>query len=86
LIDSAAGSTVALLRAEELGDLQKRYGSPDGGLVLRRGQALVSLRWEERRLLRAMLGGMTRCPSTSRGSRHPFASFPGDRRDATHME
>jgi processive 1,2-diacylglycerol beta-glucosyltransferase len=57
LIDSAAGSTVALLRAEELGDLQKRYTTPNGGLVLRRDKAPVSLRWEARRLLSAMLGG-----------------------------
>ena len=57
LIDPAAGSTVALLRAEELGDLQKRYATPDGGLVLRRDQTPASLRWEARRLLRAMLRG-----------------------------
>ena len=57
LIDPAAGSTVALLRAEELGDLQKRYATPDGGLVLRRDQAPVSSRWEARRLLRAILLG-----------------------------
>ncbi|BCW54437.1 MULTISPECIES: MGDG synthase family glycosyltransferase [unclassified Arthrobacter] len=57
MIDSAAGSTVALLRAEELGDLQKWYATPNGGLLLRRGHALRSLRWEERRLLRAILRG-----------------------------
>jgi len=62
LIDSAAGSTVALLQAEELGDLQKRYATPNGGLVLRRGQAHVSLRWEEQRLLRAMLRGDAALP------------------------
>jgi len=55
LVDLAAGSTVALLRAEELGDLQKRYATPNGGLVLRDGQSLTSLRGEERRLLRAIL-------------------------------
>ena len=55
LIDSAAGSTVALLQAQELEDLQKRYGTRDGGLVLRRGQALRSLRWEERRLIQTIL-------------------------------
>ncbi len=55
LIDSAAGSTVGLLQTEELRDLQKRYETPDEGLVLRRGQAPVSLRWEMRRLLRALL-------------------------------
>ncbi|MET0844308.1 MAG: glycosyltransferase [Mycetocola sp.] len=57
LIDSATGSTVALLGAEELDDLQKRYATPNGGLVLRRNIAPMSLRWEARRLLRAMLGG-----------------------------
>ncbi|WP_104160474.1 glycosyltransferase [Arthrobacter sp. ZGTC212] len=57
LIDSATGSTVALLQAQELEDLQKRYGTPDGSLVLRRSQAFRSLRWEERRLLRAILRG-----------------------------
>lgn len=55
LVDSATGSTVALLQAEELEDLQQRYGTSDGGLVLRRGQAFRSLRREERRLLRAIL-------------------------------
>lgn len=57
LVDQATGSTVALLRSEELGDLQKRYAGPDGGLELRRDLAPVSLRWEARRLLRAMLRG-----------------------------
>ncbi|MGP5165563.1 MGDG synthase family glycosyltransferase [Arthrobacter rhombi] len=57
LSDQATGNTVALMRAEELGDLQKRYATPDGGLVLRRDQPPMSLRWEERRLLRAMLRG-----------------------------
>jgi processive 1,2-diacylglycerol beta-glucosyltransferase len=55
LIDSAAGSTIALLRAEELGDLQKRYATANGALVLRRDRAPLSLRWEERRLLHDML-------------------------------
>lgn len=62
VVDSAAGSTVALLRAEELGDLQKRYATPNGGLVLRRGHALMSLRQEERRLLRAILRGDDELP------------------------
>ncbi len=57
LVDSAAGSTVAVLQAEELDVLQKRYATPNGGLVLRRGRASVSLRWEPLRLLRAMLSG-----------------------------
>ena len=57
LIDSATGSTVALLQAQELEDLQKRYETPDGHLMLRRGHSLSSLRWEERRMLRAILRG-----------------------------
>ena len=57
LIDPAEGSTVALLRAEELDDLHKRYATPSGELVLRRDQKHASLRWEERRLLRAILRG-----------------------------
>ncbi|MGI8459531.1 MAG: MGDG synthase family glycosyltransferase [Propionibacteriaceae bacterium] len=57
LIDEETGSTVALLRAQELGELQKRYGTASGSLVLRRDHARVSLRWEQRRLFRAMLRG-----------------------------
>ncbi|MDP9889528.1 MGDG synthase family glycosyltransferase [Pseudarthrobacter enclensis] len=57
VVDLAGSSTVALLRAEELGDLQKRYATPNGDLVLRGGGALMSLRGEERRLLRAILRG-----------------------------
>lgn len=57
LVDEAAGSTVALLRAEELGDLQKRYATPNGNLVLRRDHPPMAIRWEARRLLRAMLRG-----------------------------
>ncbi|WP_154606433.1 MGDG synthase family glycosyltransferase [Arthrobacter sp. AQ5-05] len=57
LVEQATGNTVALLRSEELGDLQKRYATPDGGLLLRRDLAPVSFRWEARRLLRAMLKG-----------------------------
>ncbi|MDQ0867829.1 processive 1,2-diacylglycerol beta-glucosyltransferase [Arthrobacter sp. V1I9] len=76
LIDSAEGSTVALLRAEELGDLQKRYGAPNGGLVLRRSQALVSLRWEEQRLLRAMLRGDDTLPVRVEGLPSPLRFLP----------
>ncbi|MBG6216496.1 processive 1,2-diacylglycerol beta-glucosyltransferase [Arthrobacter sp. CAN_A6] len=79
LIDSAAGSTVALLQAEELGDLQKRYATPDGGLVLRRGQAPVSLRWEARRLLRALLRDDGEVPVRVEELSAPLAFFPGDR-------
>lgn len=86
VVDLAGASTVALLRAEELGDLQKRYATADGGLVLRRGDALMSLRGEERRLLRAILRGTTSCPSASRGPRHPLASFPRDRPDTTFRD
>jgi processive 1,2-diacylglycerol beta-glucosyltransferase len=55
LIDPATESTVALMRAEELVDLQKRYTDPDGRLVLR-DEARVSFRWEARRMLRSVLG------------------------------
>jgi processive 1,2-diacylglycerol beta-glucosyltransferase len=77
LIDPAAGSTVALLRAEELGDLQKRYATPDGSLVLRSHQAPVSLRWEERRLLRAMLRGDDALPVRVEGLSAPLRIIPG---------
>lgn len=77
LIDSAAGSTVALLRAEEMEDLQKRYATPNGGLVLRRGQAPVSLRWEAQRLLRAILRGDGALPVRVEGLSAPFHILPG---------
>jgi processive 1,2-diacylglycerol beta-glucosyltransferase len=54
LIDRAAGSTVALLQAEELVDLQKRFSDPEGNLVLRH-ETRTSFRWEARRLLRSVL-------------------------------
>ncbi|AMM19458.1 polysaccharide biosynthesis protein [Frondihabitans sp. PAMC 28766] len=57
LIDSAAGSTVALLRADEVAELEKHYGTSSGVLVLRRNIAPVSLRSETRRLLHAILRG-----------------------------
>jgi processive 1,2-diacylglycerol beta-glucosyltransferase len=76
LIDSA-GSTVALLQAGELGDLQKRYASPGGGLVLRRDKAPVSLRWEARRLLRAMLRGDNALPVRVEGLSAPPRNLPG---------
>lgn len=77
LVDSAAGSTVALLQAEELGDLQKRYATPNGDLVLRRGQAPLLLRWEERRLLRAMLRGDDALPVRVVGLSAPPRVLPG---------
>ena len=55
LVDPATESTVALLRAEELDDLHKRYAGPDGSLVLRPDEALVPLRWEARRLISTVL-------------------------------
>ncbi len=76
LIDQAAGSTVALLRAEELGDLQKRYATPNGGLVLRRDHRPMSLRWEARRLLRAMLRGDDVLPVRVEGISAPFRTLP----------
>ncbi|SJN10369.1 Monogalactosyldiacylglycerol synthase [Leucobacter sp. 7(1)] len=77
LIDAAEGSTVALLRAEELADLQKRYATPNGGLVLRRDQAAVSFRWEERRVLRAMLRGDGALPVRVEGLSASFPILPG---------
>ena len=55
LIDRAADSTVALMQAEELVDLQKRYADPDGNLVLRHDESRVPFRWEAWRLLRTVL-------------------------------
>ncbi|MEO8094949.1 MAG: glycosyltransferase [Pseudolysinimonas sp.] len=55
LINQADGSSVALLRAGELGDLEKRYGDSEGNLVLRQDEFLVPFRWEARRLLRSVL-------------------------------
>ncbi|HWM33181.1 MAG TPA: glycosyltransferase [Pseudolysinimonas sp.] len=55
LLDDATGSTVALLRAEELDDLKKRHPYRGGTLVLQRDDTLVPLRWEARRLLSAVL-------------------------------
>jgi processive 1,2-diacylglycerol beta-glucosyltransferase len=77
LVDSAAGCTVALLQAEELGDLQKRYATPNGGLVLRRGQSPLLPRWEERRLLRAMLRGDDALPVRVEGLSSPLRILPG---------
>ncbi|HJV98462.1 MAG TPA: glycosyltransferase [Arthrobacter sp.] len=76
VVDSAAGSTVALLRAEELGDLQTRYATPNGGLVLRRGPAPMSPRWEERRLLRAILRGDDELPVRVEGPSPPPRFLP----------
>jgi len=55
LIDSAQNSTVALLRAEELVDLQKRYADRSGNLVLQRDETRAPFRWEARRLLGSVL-------------------------------
>lgn len=76
VVDLAGHSTVALLRAEELGDLQKRYATPDGGLVLRRGDALMSPRGEERRLLRAILRGDDKLPVRVEGPPPPPRIVP----------
>ena len=57
LIDRADDSTVAVLRAEELVDLQARYADSEGDLVLRRGELPDPFRWEVRRLLRSVLRG-----------------------------
>ncbi len=57
LVDAETNSTVALVRSEELEDLQKRYSSSGDHLVLQRDDALVPLRWEERRLVTTVLRG-----------------------------
>jgi processive 1,2-diacylglycerol beta-glucosyltransferase len=77
LIDSAAGSTVALLRAEELDDLQKLHATEDGDLMLRQDHAPVSLRLESRRLLRAMLRGDDVLSVRAEGLSAPLRILPG---------
>ncbi|BAS12597.1 monogalactosyldiacylglycerol synthase [Arthrobacter sp. Hiyo8] len=77
LVDRATDSTVALLQAEELSDLQKRYATPNSGLVLRLGQAPLLLGWEERRLLRALLRGDNALPVRAVGPSAPFRLPPG---------
>ncbi|HEY4225573.1 MAG TPA: glycosyltransferase [Pseudolysinimonas sp.] len=62
LVDPATDSTVALLRVEELVDLQTRHPERNGHLVLQRDDALVPLRWEARRLLRSVLRGDSELP------------------------
>jgi len=55
LIDRDTDRTVALLRAEELGDLQKRYGDDGGNLMLQRDDTRSPFPWEARRLLTSVL-------------------------------
>jgi processive 1,2-diacylglycerol beta-glucosyltransferase len=55
LVSQTTDSTVALLRVEELDDLQRRYAGPDGTLVLRREDSLLPLRGEARHLLSTVL-------------------------------
>lgn len=62
LVDGATDSTVALLRQDELVELQSRHPNRDGHLVLQRDDALVALRWEARRLLRSVLRGDAELP------------------------
>jgi len=62
LVDPVTDSTVALLRAEELAELQTRHPERDGHLVLQRDDALVPLRWEARRLLKSVLRGDAELP------------------------
>ncbi len=57
LVDTTTESTVAVLQADELVDLQARYAGADGGLVLRQDKARVPFRWEARRLFRSVLRG-----------------------------
>ncbi|HEV7743105.1 MAG TPA: polysaccharide biosynthesis protein, partial [Pseudolysinimonas sp.] len=55
LIDRDDDSTVALLRVEELGDLQNRYGDAGGNLMLQRDDSRSPFPWEARRLLSGVL-------------------------------
>jgi len=55
LIDREEGSTVALIRADQLDDLRKRSGTPDGGLLLRRDRRPLPTGWEARRLIRTVV-------------------------------
>lgn len=81
LIDRATESTVALLRAEELVDLHRRYADADGNLVLRPDETRVSFRWEARRLLRSILRDDHALPvRVDTLAAHPtvLQDFPGD--------
>ena len=55
LVDPEAGSTVALLRAEEIDELQRRYVTRSGRLLLQRDEALLSFPSEVRRLVDSIL-------------------------------
>ncbi|WP_405476022.1 MGDG synthase family glycosyltransferase [Paenarthrobacter ilicis] len=76
LVDRSAGSTVALLQAEELEGLKERYSTTNEGIVIRRGQAPLLLRWEERRLVRAMLRDDDGLPVRVVGPSAPFSLSP----------
>ena len=76
LVDQASGSTVALLRVEELDDLQRRHAERDGLLVLQRDDALVPLRWDSRRLLKSVLRGDAELPVRVEFVSAPTASTP----------
>lgn len=62
LVDEEVGSTVALLRAEQLDDLEARHAGAGEHLVLRRSQAALPFGWEVRRLLRGVLLGDAELP------------------------
>lgn len=55
LTDAEAGSTVALIRADQLDDLRERYGVAGGGLRLRRERNPLRTGWEAHRLIRAVV-------------------------------
>ncbi|THG33319.1 MGDG synthase family glycosyltransferase [Naasia lichenicola] len=57
LIDQESGSTVALLQAEEVVDLQRRYSDSAGNVVLQQDDSRAPFRWEARRVLRSVLRG-----------------------------
>jgi processive 1,2-diacylglycerol beta-glucosyltransferase len=55
LVEAATGSTLALLRAEQIDDLLSRHVEPREELVLVRAQASLQFGWEVRRLVRTVL-------------------------------
>jgi processive 1,2-diacylglycerol beta-glucosyltransferase len=75
LIDRATESTVAVLQAEELVDLQTRYADAEGNLVLRQDKNRMPFRWEARRLFRSVLRGDLTLPVRVEAvAEHPYSS------------
>ena len=78
LIDRATDSTIAVVQAEELVDLQARYSDSDGNLVLRLDKSRVPFPWEARRLFRSVLRGDPALPVRAEAlAEHPYALVDG---------